>query len=79
MEEHTRFYVRDADLKKGSISNLASHGNVTDYGEAEGWENRRFEKSYHKQKPEFTLFFIILINETSLLFYKIFTFIHNLN
>lgn len=77
MEELSRFYVRDAGLKKGSISNLASYGNVTDYGEAEGWESRRFEKSYHKQKPKFTLFFISLINETILLFYKIFTFIHN--
>lgn len=75
MEEHTRFYVRDASLKKGSISNLVSHGNVTDYGEAGGWESRRFEKSYHK--PKFTLFFISLNNETILLFYKIFTFIHN--
>lgn len=45
MEEHCRFYVRDAGLKKGNISNLASHGNVTDYGEAGGWESRRFEKS----------------------------------
>lgn len=29
------------------------------------WESRRLEKSCHRQKPEFTLFFIILINKTS--------------
>lgn len=77
MEEHTTFYVRDAGLKKGSIASLAWHWNVTHYGEVKDWESRRFEKSYHKQKPAFTLYFISLINETFLLFYEIFTFIHN--
>lgn len=77
MKEHTKFYVRDAGLKKGSNANLAWHGNVTGYGEVKDWEGRRFEKSNHKQNPEFTLFFISLINETFLLFYEIFTCIHN--
>lgn len=63
MEEHIRFYVRDAGLKKGSISNLICHISIWGYAEAEGRESR-FEKSYHKQKPKFTLFFITLVNET---------------
>uniref|UniRef100_A0A8B9PYQ9 Transient receptor potential cation channel subfamily V member 3 n=1 Tax=Apteryx owenii TaxID=8824 RepID=A0A8B9PYQ9_APTOW len=43
---------------------------MTDNGEAEvklkdeGWQSRRFEKSHHRQKPEFTLFFVTLINDS---------------
>ena len=35
MAGYTRLYVRDANLEKGSISNLVSRGDVMDYGEAE--------------------------------------------
>lgn len=80
MAGYTRFYVRDPGLKKREHFKLSLTWECDRLWRArgefknEGWESRRFEKSYHKQKP---LFFIILINKTSL-FYKIFTFIHNL-
>lgn len=70
---YTRISVRDAGLRRGSISDSALHGNVTDYGEAEVSYMRAgraggLKNPITNRNPN-SLFFIILINTTSSIFH----------